>query len=76
MGVRKQRATTKDMNVDNNIDTVIKKGKLYYRNYTNEFYIFETCENSGFYFPDSSKLNDKYIQHWKFNDELGKWQIV
>lgn len=74
MAVRRQRATTKNEIIDTNIDLVIKDGKTKYRHNTDEFYIFETYKGSGYYFAESEKLSDNYIQHWKFN--ISKWERI
>jgi hypothetical protein len=74
MAVRKQRATTKEKIMSTDIKVVIKDGKATYKDFTGEFYVFETRENSGCYFSDSYKLTDNYIQHWKFNGN--KWEEI
>lgn len=74
MTVRKQRATTKNEVIDTDIKKVIKYGKAKYRFGTDEFFIFETREGSGYYFADSSELNGKYVSHWKFNGNINRWE--
>ncbi len=74
MAVRKQRATTKNQIIENDIDVCVKKAKLKYRHYTDEFFIFETRSGSGYYFPDRDRLNDYFIQHWKFNYGRNRWE--
>ena len=75
MAVRRQRATTKSEVINTDIDLVVKNGKLKYRNDTDEFFIFETHKSSGYYFSDSNKLNENYLQHWKFNYDNNRWKM-
>ena len=74
MAVRRQRATTKEKIISTDIKLVIKDGKATYREFTGEFYIFETKLNSGYYFSEPHLIADNYIQHWKFNGN--KWECI
>lgn len=76
MATRKQRSTTKAEIIDTDIERVVKYGKDQYRNITNEFYVFEAYEGSGYYFAESEKLNDNFKQHWIFNYDNNRWEIV
>jgi hypothetical protein len=76
MGVRKRIARTIGTIVENDIKIAITKGKKLYKDYTNEFYIYETQEGSGHYFPENSIISDNYIQHWKLSAEKNRWECL
>jgi hypothetical protein len=76
LAVRRQRSTTKEAIVVDSVKECVRKGKLQARNHTNEFYVYETHTNSGYYFPNSVKLTDNYIEFWKFNLLTGLWECL
>jgi hypothetical protein len=76
VAVRKQRATTKSMILEKEITGAVRRGKLKYRDEPGEFYIFEAYEGAGYYYAESSKLSNNYIQFWKFNFDNNRWECL
>lgn len=74
MAVRRQRATTNETIVENDINSCIKKAKLRYKN-TGEFYVYTVDVGSDYYYPEGWKTSENFIQYWKKNDN-NRWECL